>query len=98
AGFRRIDLHWCLTIEPPKIRTIKQKPKEHTASTSRMLAELEKTAMILVGHLGASFGLHLLDKTATFHFFSYLFNLEEWAAAGELRCDEGIDRQIVRNP
>src|SRR6185437_10850981 len=98
ARFRRIDLHWCLTIEPPKIRPFEQKPKEHTASTSRMLAELEKTATILVGHLGASFGLRLLDKTATFNFFSYLFNLEEWAAAGELRGDEGVDRQIVRNP
>jgi len=98
AGFRRIDLHWCLTIEPPKIRAFEQKPKEHTASTSRMLADLEKTATILVGHLGTSFGLRLLDKTATFNFFSYLFNLQEWAAAGELRGHEGIDRQIVRNP
>ncbi|MGB6130975.1 MAG: type VI secretion protein [Acidobacteriaceae bacterium] len=98
AGFRRIDLHWCLTIEPPKIRAFEQKPKEHTASTSRMLADLEKTAMILVGHLGASFGLRLLDKSAVFHFFSYLFNLEKWAAAGELHGDEGVDRQIVRNP
>jgi type IV secretion system protein VirB4 len=98
AGFRRIDLHWCLTLESPKIRTFEQKPKEHTASTSRMLADLEKMATILVGHLGASFGLRLLDKSDVFHFFSYLFNLEEWAAAGELRGDEGIDRQIVRNP
>ena len=40
----------------------------------------------------------MLDKNATFHFFSYLFNLEEWAAAGELRGDEGVDRQIVKNP
>jgi type IV secretion system protein VirB4 len=98
ASFRRIDLHWCLTIEPPKIRAFEQKPKEHTASTSRMLADLEKTATILVGHLGTSFGLRLLDKTATFNFFSYLFNLQEWAAVGELRGHEGIDRQIVRNP
>jgi type IV secretion system protein VirB4 len=98
AGFRRIDLHWCLTIEPPKIKVFEQKPKEHTASTSRMLADLEKTATILVGHLGASFGLRLLDKGASFHFFSYLFNLQEWAAAGELRGDVGVDRQIVRNP
>ena len=98
AGFRRIDLHWCLTLEPPKIKAFELKPKERTASTSRMLAELEKTATIVVGHLGASFGLRLLDKGATFKFFSYLFNLEEWAAAGELRGDEGVDRQIVRNP
>jgi type IV secretion system protein VirB4 len=98
AAFRRIDLHWCLTIEPPKIRAFEQKPKEQTASTSRMLADLEKTATILAGHLGASFGLRLLDKTTIFHFFSYLFNLHEWAAAGELRGDEGVDRQIVGNP
>jgi len=98
AGFRRIDLRWCLTIEPPKIKALEQKPKDHTATTSRMLADLEKTATILVGHLGALFGLRLLDKSATFHFFSYLFNLEEWVAAGELRGDEGVDRQIVRNP
>ncbi len=98
AGFRQIDLHWCLTLEPPKIQAFEQKPKEHTASTSRLLAELEKTASILVEHLEASFGLRLLDKTATFQFFSHLFNLEEWAAVGELRSDEGVDRQIVRNP
>ena len=98
AGFRRVDLHWCLTLEPPKIRAFDQKPKEHTVSTSRMLADLEKTATILLGHLGTSFGLRLLDKGATFNFFSYLFNLEEWAAAGELRGDEGVDRQIVTNP
>ena len=98
AGFRRIDLHWCLTIEPPKTKAFEQKPKKHTASISRILADLEKTARILAGHLGASFGLRLLDKTAIFLFFSYLFNLEEWAAAGELRSDEGVDRQIVRNP
>lgn len=98
AGFRRIDLHWCLTLEPPRIKPFEQKPKEHTSSTSRMLADLEKTATILAGHLGASFGLRQLDKNAIFHFFSYLFNLEEWAAPGGLRGDEGIDRQIVRNP
>jgi len=98
ASFRRIDLHWCLTIEPPKIRAFQQKPKQHATGTSRMLAEVKKTATILVGHLGTSFGLRLLDKTATFNFFSYLFNLQEWAAAGKLRGDEGIDRQIVKNP
>src|SRR6185312_9590524 len=51
AGLRRIDLHWCLTIEPPRIKAFQHRPKEHTADTSRMFAELEKTAMILEGHL-----------------------------------------------
>jgi len=85
AGFRRIDLHWCLTIEPPRIKAFQQKPKEHAADTSRMLAELEKTATILEGHLSSSLGLRLLDKNAAFQFFSYLFNLEEWAEADQLR-------------
>ena len=98
AGFRRIDLHWCLTIEPPKIKAFQQKPKEHAVDTSRMLAELEKTASILEGHLSSSLGLRLLDKNAAFQFFSYLFNLEEWAKADQLRTDTGVDRQIVKNP
>jgi type IV secretion system protein VirB4 len=98
AGFRRIDLHWCLTIEPPRIKAFQQKPKEHAADTSRMLAELQKTATILEGHLGSSLGLRLLEKNAAFQFFSYVFNLEEWAEADQLRADTGVDRQIVKNP
>jgi type IV secretion system protein VirB4 len=98
ARFRRIDLHWCLTIEPPKIKAFQQKPKEHAADTSQMLAELQKTATILEGHLGNSLGLRLQDKNAAFQFFSYLFNMEEWAQADQLRADTGVDRQIVKNP
>jgi len=98
ARFRRIDLHWCLALEPPKVRAFDQRPKEHAADTSRMLAELQKTATILEGHLGSTFGLRLLDRDATFQFFSHLFNLEEWAAADHLRSDTGVDRQIVKCP
>ena len=98
AGFRRIDLHWCLTIEPPRIKAFQQKPQEHAADTSRMLAELQKTATILEGHLGSSLGLRLLGKNAAFQFFSYVFNLEEWAEADQVRADTGVDRQIVKNP
>ncbi|HEX5426027.1 MAG TPA: hypothetical protein VFW94_20935 [Candidatus Acidoferrales bacterium] len=98
AGFRRIDLHWCLAIEPPSIKAFQQKPKEHVADTSRMLAELQKTATILEGHLANSLGLRLLDKNATFQFFSYVFNQEEWAGADQLRTDTGVDRQVVKNP
>jgi type IV secretion system protein VirB4 len=46
AGFRRIDLHWCLTLEPPKAAAFKRKPKEHDTDTTRMLADLEKTATL----------------------------------------------------
>ena len=98
AGFRRIDLHWCLTLEPPKAAALSRKPKEHDTDTTRMLADLEKTATLLEGHLSGSLGLRLLEKNAVFQFFSYLFNLEEWAAAYTLAADDGVDRQIVNSP
>lgn len=98
AGFRRIDLHWCLTLEPPKSAVFARKPHEHVADTTRMLADLEKTATLLEGHLGGSIGLKLLDKNAVYQFFSYLFNLEEWASQDELSADDGVDRQIVKSP
>ena len=63
-----------------------------------MLADLEKTATLLEGHLGASLGLKLLAKNDTYQFFSYLFNLEEWAALDSLSADDGVDRQIVKCP
>ena len=98
AGFRRIDLHWCLTLEPPKAEALSRKPKHQAADTSRMLAELEKASTILSSHLGSSIGLRPLDKTDTFQFFSYLFNLEEWAAQAQLAGNTEIDRQIVNSP
>jgi type IV secretion system protein VirB4 len=98
AGFQRIDLHWCLTLEPSQIRAFERKPKENAAENSRILADLQKTARILEGHLGSLLGLRLVDKFSTFQFFSYLFNIEEWAAADWLRDDAGVDRQIVKSP
>src|SRR6202022_4486849 len=87
AGFRRIDLHWCLTLEPSKAAAFERKPQENAADTSRMLAELEKSATILQSHFGSALGLRLLGKTDAFQFFSYLFNLEEWAKRDQLRSD-----------
>src|SRR6187402_963912 len=98
AAFRRIDLHWCLTLEPSKVRSFERRPEENVPGTSRMLAELQKTATLLAGNLGGCIGLRLLDKQDTFQFFSYLFNLEDWAEQGQLRGDTGVDRQIVQSP
>jgi type IV secretion system protein VirB4 len=98
AAFRRIDLHWCLTLEPSKAKAFERTPKDNALETSRMLSDLEKTANLLEGHLGSSLGLRMLGKNATFQFFSYLFNLEEWAGQDELRGDTGVDRQIVKCP
>ena len=98
AGFRRIDLHWCLTLEPAKLKKFEQEPKQNAYENARMLAELEKTAALLEGHLASSVGLRRLGKNDIFQFFSYLFNLEPWAESDHLRNDEGVDRQIVKNP
>jgi type IV secretion system protein VirB4 len=97
AAFRRIDLHWCLTLEPSKLKAFERTPKDNAVETSRMLSDLEKTATLLLGHLGSSFGLNLLGKNAAFQFFSYLFNLEEWAGQDQLHNDTGVDRQIVNS-
>ena len=97
AGFRRIDLFWCLTIEPSKANPFQRKPKEQSAENARMLAELDKAATILTANLGSPIGLKQLDKNETFQFFSYLFNLEEWAGDDQLRHDTGVDRQIVKS-
>ena len=98
AAFRRIDLHWCLTLEPSQAKAFQRKPDENAADTSRMLSDLEKTATLLEGHLGSSLGLKLQGKTEAFQFFSYLFNLEEWSGRDQLRADTGVDRQIVKSP
>ena len=96
VGFRRIDLHWCLTLEPSKASAFERRPQEHAAATSRILGELQKTAALLAGNLGSTIGLRLLKKQSVFHFFSYLFNLEDWAEWGQLREYPGVDSQIVQ--
>jgi type IV secretion system protein VirB4 len=98
AGFRRIDLHWCLTMEPSKTTAFERKPQDNAAATSRMLTELQKTATLLAGNLGSTIGLRLAGKQHVFQFFSYLFNLEDWAEQGQLRADTCLDRQLVQSP
>ena len=50
ARFRRIDLHWCLTIEPDTRNPLGRKPKEQRIATDRQLFDLEKAATILESH------------------------------------------------
>jgi type IV secretion system protein VirB4 len=98
ANFRRIELRWCLTFEPPKGNPFQRKPSEKAGDNARLLSSLQKTATILESHLGSAIGLRVLDKADTFRFFSYLFNLEPWADHDLLGRDTGIDRQIVKSP
>jgi type IV secretion system protein VirB4 len=98
ARFRRIDLHWCLTIEPDVSNPLGRKPKEQRGATDRQLFELEKAATILESHMSDSIGLQILAKAKVFQFFSYLFNLEDWASDVHLRSDSGVDRQLVKAP
>ena len=98
ARFRRIDLHWCFTIEPNMSKLLSRKPQEQRQATDHQLLELKKAATILESHMSDSIGLNLLSKEQTFQFFSHLFNLEEWASGVHLRSDAGIDRQLVQSP
>ena len=52
----------------------------------------------VAGNLGNLLGLQLLPKDQAFQFFSYLFNLEDWAERDHLRTNDGVDRQIVKSP
>ena len=97
AAFRRVDLHWCLTFEPSTGRGISRKPNEQAGESARLLADLRKSATILVSHLSSTIGLEQLHKEEAFQFLSYQFNLEEWAAEDHLRADTDIDRQIVKS-
>src|SRR6202453_976142 len=98
AGFRRIDLHWCLTFEPSQKNPFDRKPSEKAEDHARMLSSLQKTATILESHLRSNVGLRLLDKVEAFPFFSYLYNLEPWCEHDRLTRDTGVDRQIVKSP
>lgn len=98
AKFRRISLFWCLTIEPPITNIFRKTPRENANENARRLAELQKTAALLEAHLEGSIGLKLLGKRQAFQFFSYLFNLEDWAERVHLGADNGVDRQIVNSP
>ena len=98
AGFRKIDLHWVLTIEPDQKNPLDRKPKDAAVANIRRLATLRKTATILETQLAPIIGLRVLNKTEAFPFFSYLFNLEPWADHAKLRGDSGLDRQIVQSP
>ena len=99
AAFRRIDLHWCLTLEPSKAKAFERKPKENAR---RYIADAfrpgEDRNACSKDISAARLDSGCSARTRAFQFFSYLFNLEEWAGQDQLRGDTGVDRQIVKCP
>ena len=57
AGFRKIDLHWVLTVEPDQKNPLDRKPKDAALANTRRLATLRKTASILETQLAPIVGL-----------------------------------------
>src|SRR5271169_446979 len=43
AGFRRIDLHWCLTIEPSQVKALGRNPTENTIELAVALLSTESS-------------------------------------------------------
>ena len=96
AQFRRIELFWCLTIEPNPTAT-NPSPAAHAEQSTRSVATLTKTADILVSQLSDLIGLRLLTKNDIVPFFAYLLNLENWALEQRLASDYNLDAQIVNS-
>ena len=95
ANFRRIDLHWCLTLEPKLSAPFAAKPKEQADENDRLISQLQKAATILETHLSSVIGLKVVGKEKAFKFFAELFNLEKWAGHIPLVSDQGVDQQIA---
>ena len=100
AHFRRIELFWCLTIEPSANHSFGRKkltPEQYGRQSARFIAQIQKTAEILTSELSDLMGLTLLSKDETAAFFSYLLNLEDWSLDRRLSSDENIDHQLVNS-
>jgi type IV secretion system protein VirB4 len=95
ANFRRIDLHWCLTLEPKLASPFAARPKDQADENDRLISQLQKAATILETHLSSVIGLKVVGKEKAFKFFAELFNLEEWAGHIPLVSDQGVDQQIA---
>lgn len=95
AGFRRIDLHWCLVIEPEKRQNPRRPPNDQAAANSRVLLELQRAATMVEAGLSTLFGIRLLEKQEVLRFFAYLFNLQGWTDELVLASDEALDLQIA---
>src|SRR5215469_3673109 len=100
ARLRRIELFWCLTIEPTANYSFGKKkltPEQYGRQCARFIAQVQKTAEILTSQLKDLLGLSLLSKQEAAAFFGYLLNLEDWSLERRLTSDEAIDQQLVHS-
>ena len=96
ANFRRLGIHWCLTLEAPHANPFKRKAKEHVGS-SRRLGAFVKAASILEANLWHWLGLQPLRKEQAFQPSAICSTLKSVRAGLYLREDTGVDRQIVKS-
>jgi type IV secretion system protein VirB4 len=95
AKMRRIDLHWCITMQPPPGMR-RMPPNLFAATRNRLLGNLRRQVSLLEAHLGSTLGLCTASREATVRFFSHLFNVAEWVE--QLRPDDSpLDVQIARS-
>ncbi|MFL6446127.1 MAG: VirB4 family type IV secretion system protein [Bryobacteraceae bacterium] len=100
ANFRRIELFWVVTVEPPKKNGFGSKafsPQQFGRQTSRSVAQTERTAEMLTVQLEDLLGLRLLRQDEAVSFWAYLLNLEPWALGTKLASRERVDTQLVRS-
>ncbi len=100
ANFRRIELFWVVTVEPPKKNSFGSKslsPQQFERQTSRYIAQMERTAEMLTVQLEELLGLRLLAGDDVASFWAYLLNLEPWALPTKLASRERVDTQLVRS-
>ena len=95
ADLHRIDLYWALTMQPRWPNKFRKNPGEHSFENSRLLAELEKASAMLREQLEEELGLEIVGTEQALRFFSYLFNLEDWAEQVHVREDVPLDVQIA---
>ena len=100
ANFRRIELFWVVTVEPPKKNSLGSKalsPQQFERQTSRSIAQTERSAEMLTVQLEDLLGLRLLRQDEAVSFWAYLLNLEPWALTTKLASRERVDTQLVRS-
>ena len=99
AGFRRIDLHWCLTLEPSKVKAFEQQAARRTPPTPRgCWPTLRRRPRFWKDISAARSGCGCSIRTRHSSSSATSSILKNGPTPDQLRGDTGVDRQIVKNP